>query len=217
MSDSQRKQRILVFQQNGSGENKIRGIREHGGSRFNLEVIDIDQSLPPVIDDAEGYLPDRIDADLVLDYLKHPDLSYDLAERCRQQGVPLVASGRKIRVKGTMTPPTCCGLARHERLGAYGASFGAPEFDARIEDGRVAEIHVVRGAPCGATWEAAKRVVGLPVEEAVVRIGLDVQFFCTADPSGWDPIYGKSPVHFAGNVHSTALSRAIRKEGSNDD
>jgi hypothetical protein len=170
-----------------------------------------------VIDDAEEYLPDRIDADLVLDYLQHPDLSYDLAERCRRQGISLVASGRKIRVKGTMTPPTCCGLARHDRLGAYGEFFGAPEFEARIEDGRVAELSVVRGAPCGATWEAAKRVVGLAVEEAVVRIGLEVQFFCTADPAGWDPIYGKSPVHFAGNVHSTALKRAVQKEGTDDD
>jgi hypothetical protein len=26
------------------------------------------------------YLPDAINADLVLDFLKHPDLSYDLAE-----------------------------------------------------------------------------------------------------------------------------------------
>jgi len=42
-----------------------------------------------------------------------------------------------------------------------------------------------------------------------VRIGLEVQFFCSADPAGWDPIYGKSPVHFAGNVHAKALEKAI--------
>lgn len=53
-------------------------------------------------------------------------------------------------------------------------------------------------------------MIGLPPEEAVVRIGLETQFFCIADPAGWDPIYGKSPVHFAGEVHSAALKRAIR-------
>ena len=47
------------------------------------------------------------------------------------------------------------------------------------------------------------------MDEAIVRMGLEPQFFCTADPAGWDPIYGKSPVHFAGNVHSKALARAI--------
>jgi hypothetical protein len=47
-----------------------------------------------------------------------------------------------------------------------------------------------------------------------VRIGLETQYFCSADPSGWDPIHGKSPVHFAGEVHSAALKRALKKEKS---
>jgi len=79
----------------------------------------------------------------------------------------------------------------------------------RIKDGRIADIEVIRGAPCGASWEAASRMIGLAPEKAVVRMGLDTQFYCTADPAGWDPIYGKSPVHFAGNVHSAALERAL--------
>lgn len=79
----------------------------------------------------------------------------------------------------------------------------------RIEDGTVLDIVVKRGAPCGATWNAARRVVGLSVDDAPTRIGLEVQFFCSADPSGWDPIYGKSPVHFAGKVHRKALEKAL--------
>jgi len=71
-------------------------------------------------------------------------------------------------------------------------------------------VTVKRGAPCGATWEAALKIIGRPVEEAAVRMGLEVQFFCSADPAGWDPIYGKSPVHFAGNVHAKALEKAIK-------
>lgn len=70
-----------------------------------------------------------------------------------------------------------------------------------------------RGAPCGATWEAARRVEGLPVAEALVRMSLDVQFYCAADPAGWDPIHGHSPVHFAGEVHKAALRRAAREAG----
>ena len=74
----------------------------------------------------------------------------------------------------------------------------------------VKSIEVFRGAPCGATWQAATRILGMPIDEAIVRIGLEVQYFCSADPAGWDPIYGKSPVHFAGNIHSAALERAVR-------
>jgi len=72
-------------------------------------------------------------------------------------------------------------------------------------------VRVIRGAPCGATWEAAERMVGLKIEDGPRRIGLDTQFYCFADPAGWDPIHGKSPVHFAGNVHDRALARAIDK------
>ncbi len=74
---------------------------------------------------------------------------------------------------------------------------------------RILAVEVTRGAPCGASWEAAHRIVGMPVEEAVVRIGLETQFFCKADPSGWDPLNGKSPVHFAGHIHTSALKRSL--------
>lgn len=80
-----------------------------------------------------------------------------------------------------------------------------------IEEGKIAHVKVVRGAPCGATWEAANRLIGHPVEDAVRKIGLDTQFYCSANPAGWDPIYGKSPVHFAGKIHSKELLKAIEK------
>ncbi len=78
-----------------------------------------------------------------------------------------------------------------------------------INEGRISRIDVVRGSSCGATWDAAARMVGMPADEAIIRMGLEVQFFCTADPSGRDPIYGKSPVHLAGKLHSSALSKAV--------
>lgn len=100
------KQRILVFQQNGSGEKKIEGIRRYAGDTIDMEVVSIDEMLPPVLDDTEGLLPDRIEADMVLDFLKHPDLSHDLARRCREQDVPMVASGKKMKMEGVSAPPT---------------------------------------------------------------------------------------------------------------
>jgi hypothetical protein len=44
-----------------------------------------------------------------------------------------------------------------------------------------------------------------------VRIGLDVQYFCSADPAGWDPLHGKSPVHLAGRIHQKALTAALQR------
>ena len=99
-------QKIVVFQQNGSGEKKIEGIRRYGNGRFAIEIVSIDETLPGVIDDARKYIPKDIRADLVLDFFKHPDLSQDLAEVCRDKKIPVVASGKKLRVKGVLTPPT---------------------------------------------------------------------------------------------------------------
>ena len=209
--------KILVLQEGGRGESKVAGIRRHGGGRFEITLITVDEPLPPVVDDASGYLPERIDADLVLDFLKHPDLSHDLALLCRKHGVPIVASGKKTTVPGTHTPPVCCALARHQELGAYSRCFGMPEFEVTVEAGKIKKVHVRRGAPCGATWEAAERITGYAVAEAPVRIGLDTQFFCSADPSNWDPIWGKSPVHLAADLHRAALVAALKKAGIDAD
>ncbi len=99
-------QQIVVFQQHGSGEAKIRGIREHGRGMVIARVVDIDAELPRVIDDADPYLPDSLEADLVLDFLRHPDLRQELAQRCLKWSIPVVASGKRMPVEGLICPPT---------------------------------------------------------------------------------------------------------------
>ena len=99
-------QRVRVFQQRESGKNKIQGILRHGRGRFELDIVSIDEALPPVLDETDGLLPDTLDADLVLDYLIHPDLSHDLAQRCAASRIPVIATGKKLRMKGVFSPPT---------------------------------------------------------------------------------------------------------------
>jgi thymidylate synthase len=205
-------QTLLVLQQNGSGENKIRGIQTIGKDRFSVKKITIDVMLPSVIENGNEFLPKKIQADLVLDYLKHPDLSYDLAMLCKHQHIPEVATRKKFKNKWTHTPPICCALPHHDDLGEYGRLFGAPDFEVVVQDKRILKIKVLRGAPCGATWYAAEKIKGLEIEEALQRLGLETQYYCTADPADWDPLYGKSPVHLAANVHTAALRKAVEKK-----
>ena len=70
---------------------------------------------------------------------------------------------------------------------------------------------MVRGASCGATWEAAAAVRGLTLEEAMPLIARRAQYFCVADPSAFDPVSGKSALHHAGHVHAAALDKAVRE------
>lgn len=85
-----------------------------------------------------------------------------------------------------------------------------PEVAIEMNGGRITGVDVMRGAPCGATWEASRRILGCTPAEAAVRIGLAAQFFCAADPSAWDPITGHSPVHYAGEFHMAAVRRALK-------
>jgi hypothetical protein len=103
---TRQEQFILVFEQNGSARSKIQGIRRYGRETLRTRIISIAECLPPVLDDTAPFLPPRLDADLVLDFLKHPDLSHDLALMCARAHLPLIASGKKIRVEGVLTPPT---------------------------------------------------------------------------------------------------------------
>ena len=100
------RQRIIVFQQHGSGERKIQGVRKYGGDLFLLEIFSIDSVLPSIINDSSDYLPERLNADLVVDFLKHPDLSIDLAHQCEVENVPVIASGKKTEGEWVFNPPT---------------------------------------------------------------------------------------------------------------
>ena len=100
------RQRVLIFQQNGSGVQKMAGLKKYGGDQFEVEVFSIDEVLPPVLDDTSEYLPSDISCDLVLDFFQHQDLSHDLVALCAEKKVPIISSGKKIISKWVRTPPT---------------------------------------------------------------------------------------------------------------
>ena len=206
-------QRILVLQRDRLGQGKVKAVSERGEG-LELRVIDVNGPFPPIVDDPERHFPAELAgnlewADLVLDHLYHADLTGYLVEQCRGAGLPVIASGRKLP-DGAHTPTTCCTLGRIEALGEYARQFGAPEFSVEVRDGKVASVAVLRGAPCAATWKAAASVVGLPVEEALPRIGLSTQFHCYAKAN--PNVFLTNPLHVAGEVHTAALRKALGRQ-----
>jgi hypothetical protein len=197
---------IIVFQQFGSAERKIKGIRKYGKEVKIKQVFSIDENIPEVIDSPDIYIKDDFEGDLVLNFLKHPDISDYLVELCEKKSIPVVTTGKPG--KG-YTPYTCCGLGKSEKLGEYGKQFGFPEYLVEVEDDRISRIEVLRGAPCGATWAAVVDLIGCPVADAMNKLPLKVQQNCFASPSAFDPISGKSPVHYAGYTHIAALKKAV--------
>ena len=87
--------KIVVFEENGSGEKKIQGITRHGSGLDIIKRYNIEEPLPEILDDPEEFIPEDFRADLVLDFLKHPDLSTHLAQVCKKKKIPVIASGKK--------------------------------------------------------------------------------------------------------------------------
>jgi hypothetical protein len=209
-TESREMQNVLVFQRDGMGAGKVSEINRLN-KEMQLKVIDVDGPFAAIVDYPEEHFPKDVDqliewSDLILDHLYHPDLTGYLLDKAQAAGREVVASGRKLE-RG-VTPTTCCTLGRLERLGTYGEAFGAPEFTVALDDeGRIASVEVERGAPCGATWEAAKAVVGMTPEEAIPKIGLATQFNCYAKAN--PNVFLKNPLHVAGDVHAAALKKAI--------
>ena len=96
--------KLVVFEQNCSGEKKIQGITQHGTGLEITRRYNSEASLPEMVDDPERYIPEDFSGDLVLDFLKHPDLSAHLAQVCKKKKTPVIASGKKHA--GAMTPFT---------------------------------------------------------------------------------------------------------------
>jgi hypothetical protein len=104
-SEDNEPSRILVVQQGESGKPKIEGIRRYGGERFVLDTWSVPRDLPGILDETEAYLPQDPEADLVLDFVGHPDVSQDLIATCRERGIPVVAPGKGANLEWAHTPP----------------------------------------------------------------------------------------------------------------
>jgi hypothetical protein len=96
--------KIVVFEESGSGEKKIQGITNYGTGLDIIKRYNIEEVLPEVVDNPEEFITEDFTADLVLDFLKHPDLSAHLAQVCRKKKIPVIASGKKH--KDALTPFT---------------------------------------------------------------------------------------------------------------
>lgn len=205
-----RTQRIIVFEERGSGDMKIAGIEVYGLGLRIARIFSIDETLPELIDDPGLYIDDTFEADLVLDFLRHPDLTSYLVTVCTDKGIPVISSGKHLA--GAITPPTCCSLGRRRECGHYGERFGFPEYEVRVVNGTIRDLEATRGAPCGASWQVIPKIIGLSVEEAIPKIGREIQYVCAVAPSSFDPVSGKSMLHHAGEVHMAAIEKALLRK-----
>ncbi|WP_440946676.1 DUF166 domain-containing protein [Methanosarcina sp. T3] len=216
---------IGVITRGKYGHRLIETVKEH--SDFSVVTADLPEFVPVFIEEPDEFLEnlnfDRevFSADIVVTYSLHPDLTSAIAKLAAEAGVRSLivpggasrasvpelkriseASGMDIEVD-----EICCTLEPNSANRPFAEIFGSPILKVKTEDGKIAKVEVVKGAPCGSTWYMAKEIVGMPVKDAPPKAGLLVQHYpCRASRGDMGGI------HESGELHKQALIKALENE-----
>jgi len=216
---------VGVVRRGKYGERLIETIKKH--TDFQVISVEVPQILPGFIEDPEEFVmelnldPKIFDADLLILYTFHPDLTPEIVRIAGARGVKAAIVPGGIGRAGSIdelemiaekygihieVDEICCTL---EECGVpavdeFAKKLGKPELEVSAKDGRISSVKVLRGSPCGATWHSAEGLIGKRVEDAPSMAGLFCQQYpCRAvrgTPGG---------IHTSGDLHKDAMERAL--------
>ena len=198
-------------------------------SKTELEAVhsSVPEMLPEFIDDPEEFLEGLnidtsvFDADIVITYSLHPDLTVAVAHMAGKAGVKalIIPGGASkapvVELEGIAqkygmlieVEEICCTLEAKDETEELCKYLSVPELEVDIDKGIISSVKVLCGAPCGSTWHMAKELVGTKVEDAPARAGLLIQQYPCRAVRG-----GMGGIHESGDIHKNAVKEAIRRK-----
>ena len=207
---------MIVVSRGKWGERTYETLKTLG---FDVELMKVEESLPPIIDDPAEYLPE-FSGDIVFSYALHPDINLEVVKRGEEAVV--IAGGPKYlppkayetgKEKGVkvINHRICCMLCEKDvcpsskTLKKLVEMVGSPKLEIKVENGIVKKVKVIRGAPCGSTWYMAKELEGVRVEEAPYRGALLVSYYPCRAPRG-----RRDGIHASAELHKSAIERSLK-------
>jgi len=147
---------------------------------FSIVTADLPEFVPVFIEEPDEYMEalnfDRhvFSAEIIITYSLHPDLTSAIAKLAAEAGVrSLIVPGgpsrasipelKKISEVSGMdieVDEICCSLEPNDFNRPFAELFGSPILKVKTKDGKIADVKVIKGAPCGSTWYMAKEIVG---------------------------------------------------------
>lgn len=217
--------RVGVVTRGKYGHRLIDTILEH--TSFEVVSTDVPESLPGFIEDPEAFLDELgfdetvFRSDMMILYIFHPDLTPEIVRMAGRAGVKAVLIPGGIGRAGSISElqtiskeydlyieidEICCTLEECgiEAVDTFAKVLGRPQYQVSVDQGRITDVQVIRGSPCGSTWAVAPQMKGKRIFEAPAASGLYCQQYpCRAvrgTPGG---------IHTSADLHKDAMEKAL--------
>ncbi len=98
----------------------------------------------------------------------------------------------------------------NEHIASFAAYFGKPKLKIEVDErrARIVGVKVERSAPCGSTHHAAKKLVGMSIDEAVPQAGLYTHLYPCLASMQMEPS-GDTLMHISGYVVNDEVERQL--------
>ena len=163
-------------------------------------------------------------ADILITYVTHPDLTLDLVELIHDKVEwVIVAAWRgegfknQLERLGNVTcPENMCDLQESGNpvFDEFVSKFGRPIVEIELENDKVKEIKVLRSSPCGSTFFVAEEMIGKNLEDLPIKAGLKIQNYPCRAPKMRLFSDDECKKEMAANFHKEAFEDAIKSKKS---
>jgi len=198
---------------------------EYIDKEFDTEFIELEQPSSMFVDEIE--IPEdaikRIqDADILITYTLHPDLTLDLVEMFHDKVEWVIVAawrgeGFKNQVErfGNVTcPENMCDLEENgnHAFDEFVSKFGRPIVEIELENNKVKNIKVLRSSPCGSTFFVAEEMMGQKIDDLPIKAGLRLQHYPCRAPKMRLFADDECKKEMAANFHKEAFEEALEQK-----
>ncbi|BDZ71610.1 DUF166 domain-containing protein [Methanobacterium petrolearium] len=217
--------KISIVTDGSYGERAHATIKEE----FNCDYIMMDAPTSTFMDEID--LPSETlaqleNADIIITYTLHPDLTLDLVDALHDKVEWIIVGAwrgdgfkNQLEKYGNVTcPENMCDLSENGNpiFDEFVSKFGQPIVRVNCQGDKVVDVKVLRCSPCGSTRFVAEEMVGEPTETLPVRAGLRIQHYPCRAPKMRLFADDECKKELAANFHKKAFENALKKDNNAD-
>lgn len=183
--------KIVIATDGPYGERAFENIKE----TFDTEFLELEQPTSMFmeeIDISPELLAKIKESNILITYTQHPDLTLDLVEMVNKDvDQIIVAAWRGEGFKNQLEqyenvncPYIMCELEENgnEIFDKFVSKIGKPKIDIKLENGKIADVEVVRSSPCGSTTFVAEYIMNKfsdsdSLDNVATEAGLKLQHY----------------------------------------